>query len=109
MGHHTRINMKLDVFHIEDLEFDRILGKALPIIEENKDNLSLRPINEEDINSGLAGKQKFPVPIQHELNHLKGNPQYPNQDQKVILQGYMEHETMNYQPRCIKMSVRKER
>jgi hypothetical protein len=38
------------VKRIEDLEFDRILGKTSPIVEELKEAASIRPINEDDLN-----------------------------------------------------------
>ena len=50
IGHHSRINLLMDVKRIEDLEFDRILGKAPPVVEETKDSTSIRPINEDDLN-----------------------------------------------------------
>ena len=74
----------LDVKRIEDLEFDRILGKAPPVVEETKESTSIRPINEDDLNQQMIGDQRFPVPTQHELEHLK-NTFYPNNDSKAII------------------------
>jgi len=51
IGHYTRINLLLDVKHLEDLEFDKIIGKSSPLVDEG----ATRQINEEDLNQQLVG------------------------------------------------------
>jgi hypothetical protein len=46
IAHSTRINLLLDVKHLDDLEFDRIIGKAPPIIEDQKEGSGIRHISE---------------------------------------------------------------
>lgn len=43
----------------------------------------------------MIGDQRFPVPTQHELDHIKSSF-YPNSDSKAIIQGYLDHEKMQY-------------
>ena len=42
IAHSTRINLLLDVKHLEDLEFDRIIGKAPPVLDEQKESPGFR-------------------------------------------------------------------
>jgi len=39
------------VKHLEDLEFDKIIGKSSPLVDEG----TTRQINEEDLNQQLVG------------------------------------------------------
>ena len=92
IAHSNRINLILDVKHLEDLEFDKLIGKVSPIVEDNKDRSELRPITEQDLNQRGVGSQVWPVVSQHDIDFLK-------QDNSKI----------SHHPMSVKMIVKRER
>ena len=101
--HHTKINLYLDVKRLDDLEFDKLIGKGTSLEDINQEP---RPMNEQDINNG----PDFLLPIvtkkhSFQLNQFKQDEIGEKLDNRSMFTQFMDQPSMPFNQRCLQMLV----